>query len=332
MADNDPHAPDVRQRQTVDDGFSAGWGRHFLPAEEFVIDCHMHIDGKEPWMVRKSLDLLFGTLAAYRLDQAIVVDGGPGSLDWLAQVARTDRRFHFMIWMKPENPDVEFLRRARQAGAVGVKLHNSPIMAGQFEPGVWESPGWQRVFAAAEELAMPVLWHVTQVEAAAPYIGEGPGNALASRRAKGSTLSNAGLLAQFLRIVARYQGITFVGAHQLYLGDAKLAELFAAHPNLAIDTSCGYFLRWGDRMLDEDAAAAREFLCAWPDRVLFATDNTMGAAHCNEVHFEAFRCHLRYLRALRLPQDVLDRIAWQNARRVFALPEGDDWMTATTRP
>ena len=85
-------------------------------------------------------------------------------------------------------------------------------------------------------------------------------------------------------------------------------------------------------MLDEDIATARDFLRAWPDRVLFATDNTIGSAHCNEVHFEAFRCHLRYLKALQLPQDVLDKIAWENARRVFKLHDGDDWMTATTRP
>lgn len=332
MSDSDIHAADVRQRETMDGGFSAGWGRHFLAAEEFVIDCHMHIDGREPWMVRRSLDLLFTELEAYRLDQVIVVDGGPGSVDWFAQVARTDRRFHFMIWMRPESPDLEFLRRARQAGIVGIKLHNAPIMSGQFGPEVWESEPWRNVFATAEEFGLPILWHVTQVESAAPYIGEGPGNALASRRARGCTLTNAELLDRFLGIVDRYKGITFVGAHQLYLGDARLAKLFAAHPNLAIDTSCGYFLRFGDAVPEEDAAAAREFLCQWPDRVLFATDNKMGAAHCNPVHFEAFRCHLRYLKALRLPQDVLDKIFWQNSMRVFRLHDGDGWMTATTRP
>jgi predicted TIM-barrel fold metal-dependent hydrolase len=327
-----PHAPDASDRDTLDSGFSAGWGRHFLPAEEYVIDCHMHIDGKEPWMVRKALDLLFATLEAYRLDQVIVVDGGPGSVDWLSQVSNTDRRLSFMIWMRPERPDVQFLRKAHEAGAVGLKLHNWRIMKGEFEPAVWESAEWQSVFEAAEELGMPVLWHVTQVEGAASYMGEGSGNALSKRRGSGSTLSNAELLSRFLAIVDRYKRIIFVGAHQLYLGDARLDELFGAHENLCIDTSCGYFLRFGDRMLDEDIAPARAFLLKWADRVLFATDNKMSAAHCNEVCFEAFRCHLRYLRALRLPQDVLDKVFWQNARRVFSLHDGDGWMTATTRP
>lgn len=332
MSTGYPHALDAAERETLDDGFSAGWGRHFLPAEEHVIDCHMHIDGKEPWMVRKGLDMLFEGLAAHRLDQVIVVDGGPGSLDWFGQVARTDRRFNFMIWMRPERPDVEFLRRAREAGAVGVKLHNFRIMKGEFSADVWETPEWQEVFVAAEELGMPVLWHVTQVEGSAHYCGEGAGNALSKRRAEGATLSNAELLERFLGIVDTFKGITFVGAHLLYVGDARLDELFSAHGNLAVDTSCGYFLRFGDVIHEDDFTPAREFVCRWPDRILFATDNKTSAAHSNPVCFEALRCHLGYLKALRLPQDVLDGVCWQNAQRVFSLAEPDGWMTATTRP
>ncbi len=332
MSEQFPHAPDLPDRETLDGGFSAGWGRHFPPAEEHVIDCHMHIDGKEPWMVRKGLDLLFESLAAHRLDQVIVVDGGPGSLEWFGQVAGTDRRFNFMIWMKPERPDVDFLKRAREAGAVGLKLHNWRVMRGEFAPDIWESPEWQKVFEAAQELGMPVLWHVTQVEGSAHYSGEGAGNALSRRREQGHTLSNAELLERFLGIVDRYRGITFVGAHLLYVGDARLDELFAAHQNLAADTSFGYFLRFGDVLHEDDFAPARAFLCRWPDRLLFATDNRMSAAHSNPVCFEAFRCHLRYIKALRLPQEVLEKVCWQNARRVFELPECEGWMTATTRP
>ena len=332
MADDYPHAPDVAGRETLDDGFSAGWGAHFLPAEEFVIDCHMHVSEKEPWSLRRALDLLFENLAPYRLDQVVVMDGGPGSLEVYSQVARADRRFSFMIWMKPDRPDVEFLRRAREAGAVGVKLHNWRIMRGEFDWKVWESPEWREVFSAAEELGVPVLWHVTQVESAAPYMGEGQGSSFKLGREKGLKLTNADLLEQFRGIIDRYPGIGFIGAHQLYVGDAKLDELFAAHGNLTVDSSCGYFLRFGDRLHEADAEAARAFLCKWPDRVLFATDNRMGVAHCNQVCFEAFRCHLRYLRALRLPQDVLDKVCWQNARRVLGLAEGDGYMTATTRP
>ena len=332
MHEPDFHSPDVAQRRTLDGGFSDGWGAHFLPAEEYVTDCHMHISEKEPWAVRRALDVMFDSLAAYRLDHVTVVDGSPGSVDAYSEVARADRRFSFMVWMQPERPDVEFLRRAHKAGAVGVKLHNHRVMRGEFDWRIWDGPEWSRVFAVAEELGLPVLWHVTQVESPAPYSGEGGGGSLKAGRERGLTLTNAALLEQFLRIVDAHPGITFIGAHQLYVGDATLDRLFAAHRNLTVDTSCGYFLRFGDRMVEEDIQAARQFFGTWPDRLLFATDNRLGMAYCNEVCFEAFRCHLRFIHALRLTEDAIQKVMWQNAKRILRLPDGDGTMTATTRP
>jgi predicted TIM-barrel fold metal-dependent hydrolase len=320
-----PHAPDNAERDRLDGGFSAGWGRHFLPAEEHVIDCHMHIDGREPWMVRKGLDQLFWELSAHRLDQVIVVDGGPGSVEWFGQVARTDRRFNFIPWMKPDRDDVEFLRRAKDCGAVGFKLHNHQVWRGDVGPDVWETPKWQAVFAEAEKLGMPCLWHVTQIEGSGLYSGEG----LSKHRERAG---NAELMGRFLKIVDRFKGITFVGAHLLYVGDAALDRLFEAHANLTVDTSCGYFLRFGDAIHEDDFDPAREFVTKRSDRLLFGTDNRTSAAHSNPVCFEAFRCHLRYLKKLRLPQDALDKVCWQNARRIFGLAEPEGWFTATTRP
>lgn len=326
------HSPDVAQRRTLDGGFSAGWGAHFLPAEEYVTDCHMHVSEKEAWAVRRALDMMFDKLAAYRLDHVTVMDGGPGSIDAYGEVSRTDRRFSFMIWMKPDKPDVAFVRRARAAGAVGIKLHNTQVMRGELDWKVWEGTEWKAVLDTAEEFGMPILWHVTQVASPAPYSGEGGGGSMKAERAKGVKLTNADLLDQFRRIMDAHPGITFIGAHQLYLGDGRLDELFAAHRNLTVDTSCGYFLRFGDSMVAEDIRAARAFLSKWPDRVLFATDNRLGMAYCNEVCFEAFRCHLRYIHALRLPEDAIQKIMWQNAKRILHLPDGDGTMTATTRP
>ena len=70
----------------------------------------------------------------------------------------------------------------------------------------------------------------------------------------------------------------------------------------------------------------------WLDRILFGTDNKTSAAHSNPVCFEAFRCHVRYLHALHLPQEALDNVMWKNAQRIFGLKECEGWMTATTRP
>ncbi len=325
MASKFPHAPDNAERDSLDDGFSAGWGRHFLPAERYVIDCHMHLEGREPWQVKKGLDMLFEALDAHRLDQVIIMDGGPGSIDWFGQVAKTDRRFNFIPWMKPGRDGVDFLKRAHDCGAVGFKLHNHQIWRGTFEPDVWEEPGWQEVFAEAEKLGLPCLWHVTQVEGSGLYSGEGKGKPREFAR-------NAELMERFLKIVDRYKGITFVGAHLLYVGDETLAKLFAEHENLTVDTSCGYFLRFGDVIHEDDFEPARKFAIEWSDRLLFGTDNRTSAAHSNPTCFEAFRCHLRYIKALRLPQEELDSICWQNAQRIFGLAECEGWFKAVTRP
>ena len=83
---------------------------------------------------------------------------------------------------------------------------------------------------------------------------------------------------------------------------------------------------------EDDFAPARKFVIKRADWLLFGTDNKTSAAHSNPVCFEALRCHLRYLKALRLTQDALDKVCWQNARRVFGLREPEGWFTATTRP
>jgi hypothetical protein len=38
-----PHSPDVKERLTSDEGFSAGWGMHFKPVEKCWLDIHTHI-------------------------------------------------------------------------------------------------------------------------------------------------------------------------------------------------------------------------------------------------------------------------------------------------
>ena len=128
MSGQDPYSPDVHERKTLDDGFSDGWGAHFPPSERYWIDSHMHVAEHAEWAVHQALGQYFGRLGAYRLDQIIVLDGTPGTLKTYANVARTDRRFHFFVWPKPDQPDPDFIRKAHEAGALGMKLHNAPMI------------------------------------------------------------------------------------------------------------------------------------------------------------------------------------------------------------
>ena len=156
------HSPDVTERETLDNGFSEGWGAHFLPNERYWIDSHVHVEESTEEAVRQAMTQYFQRLAAYRLDQVITLDGTPETLAAYAAVAKSDRRFHFMIWPRPDAPDPDFVRRARDAGALGVKLHNMPLMRGKHDIHVWESEKWRAVFETCRELRLPILWHVTQ--------------------------------------------------------------------------------------------------------------------------------------------------------------------------
>ena len=326
------YSPDVAERTGLDEGFSDGWGAHFPPNERYWIDTHMHVAEHSEWAVRQALGQYFQRTAAFRLDQIIVLDGTPETLDTYAAVAKTDRRFHFMIWPKPDQPDPDFVRRAHKAGSLGMKLHNGPIMRGLQDWKVWESDAWREVFEVCRELRFPILWHVTQRLSTSPYTGGGPGTYWKDGKEKGVKFTNADLLEQFLGLVDQYPEVTWIGAHQLHVGNAKLDELFTKHRNLVTDTSCGYFVRFGDQMFPEDAAAARAFLCKWSDRILFGTDCTLGVAESNEIVFQGFLGHVRYLRQAGLPHDVLQRIAWENAAKLFNLPDGIDRIDFNVRP
>ena len=175
MSNEKHHSPDVAERTGLDEGFSDGWGAHFLPNERYWIDTHMHVAEHSEWAVRQALGQYFQRTAAFRLDQIIVLDGTPETLDTYAAVAKTDRRFHFMIWPKPDQPDPDFVRRAHKAGSLGMKLHNGPIMRGLQDWKVWESDAWREVFEVCRELRFPILWHVTQRLSTSPYTGGGPG-------------------------------------------------------------------------------------------------------------------------------------------------------------
>ena len=58
-----PYSPYVKEREILDNFFSKGWGFHFPPSEEYVIDCHAHCQitsGKMEEII-ETLDSCFST-------------------------------------------------------------------------------------------------------------------------------------------------------------------------------------------------------------------------------------------------------------------------------
>lgn len=156
------------------------------------------------------------------------------------------------------------------------------------------------------------------------------------------------VFAQYERRVARHPGTTFVGAH---FGNApeepaRISRMLDQYPNLVIET--------GARIPEigrHPAAEMRRLFVRHADRILFGTDIqvTDSALVLGSAGAEPdppsrippfFRAHFRYFETERqnmahptpiqgdwtidgigLPEEVLEKLYWRNAVRVFDLPE-----------
>ena len=132
---------------------------------------------------------------------------------------------------------------------------------------VWLNAEWQAIFERLSAARLPVLWHVTQRHTVSPYTGGGLQSYWTEAWEKGLTCTNQDLLDVFLELCNRWPDIPFIGAHQLHVGFDKLDELLPKYPNLYIDTSCGCFVRWGDRLYKPDRRRGRDFFCRHAERI-----------------------------------------------------------------
>ncbi len=328
-----PHAPDVAERQTVDNGFSAGWGSQYLPSERYIVDPHMHLHrSTDRYEVFRLVDEFFSRAVAYRLGRIVALDGRAENLDAFAAVAKFDPRFRFWVRMNDDKPDLDFLKKAVDAGAVGMKILNIRMIREAGDHKVWLSEPWQEIFRWLEGRNLPVLWHVTQRHTAAPYMGGNLNSYWSEGWAKGATFSNEDMVAVFAENVKRFRGISFIGAHQIHVGWERLDRLFTEHPNLHTDTSCGCIVRPDDQMDEADRVRLHEVFCKWQDRILFGTDVMLEPGHVDEYLLQHFRNHVRFIHQLRLPDGALQAVMHGNAQRLLKMEPLPDTRRGALRP
>ena len=327
-----PRSPYVAVREELDGGFSQGWGFHFTPNEQYWVDAHTHLRGVTNLAeLTDVLNRWFYHAEAYRLGRVTAFVEDEALFGACGAVASADPRFSWFYW--PDwNGKLENVKHAFDCGAVGLKLHNSEAMRGNFDPAVWENDEWSKIFEFLNDRGAAVNWHVTQRVSYSPYHGGGD-NAYWSDGAKnGVKFDNRDLLAQFLRVADSHPNIAMIGAHQLYVSNAALAELFAKHKNVHVDTSVGYFLRWADQLHPEDAEIYRDFVVEHGDRLLFGTDSMLTPASIDPYLVESWKCHARFIMALRLPNETLQAVAHGNAERLFRLNPCGEARKYSTRP
>jgi len=328
-----PHSPDVHERETADDGFSAGWGFHMAPSVRYWIDSHTHMAESETPRILTAVAGWHTFQWAHRLRRHVAVDGTHRNFAAFQAAAETDDRFLWYCRLPWDQPDVTHLKRCKQAGALGLKLHNATLMSGDFPRNIVHSPEWHRVYEAAGRLGMPVLWHVTQRRTDAPYTGGGPDSYWKLGWPKGVSFCNRDLLEDFLEVVAAHPETNFIGAHQLHAGPETLDRIFNVHPNFYTDTSIGCFVADGDRMSEEDIRKWRNFVLPYHDRILFGSDIVLTHENAtSELLRQHFLGHIRWVKQLRLPQDALSNIAHANFERLTGLGPSSLFPWGALRP
>lgn len=328
-----PHSSCVTSRETLDGGFSRGWGFHFLPSEEGWIDIHNHFRAVETRNAANALiDQWFARMDAYRLTQSVLIIEGTEHFDMWEALSREDSRFAWAYWPEISEPRPGIVEQAAAKGAVALKLHNAPIMQGTVSRDVYASASWRRVFSFAQEARLPLLWHVTQRLSHSPYHGGGENAYWSEGNGKNKSLSNESLLRDMLRVLQDYPNLKVIGAHQLHIGLERLDTLFHEHGNLAIDSSCGFYLRWADDFIEEDRLILKGFLEKHTGRVLYGTDTMLSPGGVDDYLAQGNLCHARFLLRLGLSCDALQKIAWRNAVELLRLPEIHGARRGCVRP
>jgi len=333
-----PHSPDVIERETLDNGFSAGWAPHAKPYPQYFFDCHVHYAGPLEANIAQELTPCFNRAGAQDVKRALILIRTYGTKwepedkdvrsPFLSPAQLADKLagfvdpFYWAAWVHHKSPEPDLIDAVAKLGASCTKLHNSPVIEDNDPADLWLGNEWSATFKAMEKHGLPALFHVTQRLSASHYTGGGRNSYWTKGWENGVTYTNEDLLQVFLECCRRYPGINFLGAHQLHVGWPRLDELFAKHPNLYVDATCGCMLKQHHEFYPADKAYLRDVFIRHADRILFGTDtfwNSDVGASTESWQFpgKTYAEHIRFIMQLDLPQDVLDKICYKNSEKLF---------------
>jgi uncharacterized protein len=181
------------------------------------------------------------------------------------------------------------LERIKSLGLSGVKFHPS-LQA--FAP---DEPQYDYLFEVCEQLGLIALFHTGTVAIGAHLPG-GLGIRLDYSRP-----------IRLDAVAAAHSGLTIVAAHFGWPWHAELIAMAMHKSNIYIDIS-----GWAPRLIPEEVVDNMKGRLQ--DQFLFATDYPF---------IDPGRA-LRGLERLKLPDDVIDKVTIDNARRILGLTTGDD--------
>ena len=233
------------------------------------------------------------------------------------------------------------------AGAVGIKVWKVLGMRARDNDGrlvTVDDPRLDPIWRHLTELRVPVIMHTADpIEAFRPltrgsvhfeYFARHPEWHVYGRP---NVYSHAQLIAQRDKLLARHPELTVIASH---LGSLEhdlvgLADRLARYPNLYVDTA-GRFVN----LVRTPESSVRRFFIEHQDRLLFGSDwstrakstppvlDSLGRTRDKQVR--AYTEQFRYLetdeqvtsggiraRGLKLPDEVLRKLYWENAKRLI---------------
>lgn len=188
------------------------------------------------------------------------------------------------------------------------------------------------IFAWIEARGIPVYLHIGDPIAAwQPLDPTSPHYNYYSRNPRFYQFSRAGapscgtLIEAQDRLIARWPGIRFIGAHFAALAHdvALVGQFLARHPNAAVDSSARH-----NDIRHQDNAMVRALFLKFPHRILFGSDWSASFAQDSAADEDAAivrQCgqlawdHGYFARDLALPDSVLDLFYGGNARTWLGL-------------
>lgn len=313
-----------------------------------VIDVHCH------WMVDLDPETMIEAMDERGIRLAVNLSGDSGP-----KLDRMLKRFcgvapdRFVIFCTPDfglvdepdfGPAVErFIEQAHADGVSGVKIYKSlglTIKDGSDQIVPVDDPRLDPVWATAGRLKMPVLIHTADPVAFFEPVDGANERWMQLKRHPdwgfhGSEFpERTALLEQRNCVIERHPQTTFIGAHVGNSAEdlATLSGWLDRYPNFVVDIS-GRVAELG-----RQPYSARAFFLKYQDRILFGTDRYPGRPdqpryriyyRFLETDDEYFDYHDHHfppagewrIYGIKLPDDVLKKVYFDNAARVLGLAE-----------
>ena len=299
------------------------------------IDAHMHVHDKHFAECLKSMD---------ENDVEFIVNARTlsPSEDTLAIIAKAKEisggriaMLSYFEWNGIERPGyidriVERFRREVDAGSKGLKIAKSLGLRQKYRDKSWIRVDDERldpVWAAAGEMDVPVLIHTAD-----PIVCWTAGHRDKSRVwfGDGKHFDRLDLLAQREKVLARHPGTVFMNAHWgCYPEDLDhLVRLFETYPNFLADTERSKIVIVPE---GRENTSHRDVLIRYADRTMFGTDLALwpGKPVDHPWNADMYRKQFTWFETsedvpgsgpgVELPPDVLNRIYYETARRVWKL-------------